>query len=85
MKNLLRCGENMGGINTYGIDRTVVTLHLSDWHESVHVPEFQNAPSAAAEQDRVAWHHSQGADPILVCVWNLLREKRETRSLRGAF
>lgn len=77
----------MGGINTYGIDRTIMTFHLSDWHKVIHVPEFQNAPSAATEQNWVGWHHSQGTDPILMCIWNLLREKKKEKisSLKGAF
>jgi hemolysin-activating ACP:hemolysin acyltransferase len=73
----------MGGIDTDGIDRTVMTLHLSNWHKGIHVPEFQNAPSAATEQNRVARHHSQGTDPILVCIWNLLREKKRNQQLKG--
>lgn len=57
-KNLLGCSKNVGGIDTYGIDRTIMTLHLSDWHKSIHVPKLQNASSAATEQNRVPWHHS---------------------------
>lgn len=79
-ENLLGCSENMGGIHTYGIDGTVVTSHLSNWHKSIHVPEFQDATSAAAEQNRVAWHQAQGTDPVLVCVWDLLGENRESRT-----
>jgi len=75
----------VGGINTYGIDRTLMTLHLSNWHKGIYVPEFQNAPSAATEQNWVAWYHFQGTDPILMCIWNLLKEKRKISSLREAF
>lgn len=57
-KNLLGCSKNVGGINTYGIDRTIMTLHFSNWHKSIHVPKLQNAPSAATEQNRVPWYHS---------------------------
>lgn len=75
-KNLLSCSKNVGRINTYGIDRTIMTLHFSNWHKSIHVPEFQNAPSAATKQNWVAGHNSQGTHPILMCIWNLLRQKR---------
>lgn len=68
----------MGGIHTYGIDGTVMTSHLSNWHKSIHIPEFQNAASAAAEQNWVAWHQAQGTDPVLVCIWDLLGENRES-------
>lgn len=47
--NLLGCSENVGGINTDGIDGTLMTSQLSNWHKSIHVPEFQNTASAAAE------------------------------------
>ena len=84
-KNLLSCSKNVGGISTYGIDRTLMSFHLSNWHKGIYVPEFQNAPSAATEQNWVAWYHFQGTDPILMCIWNLLREKRKMSSLRKAF
>lgn len=79
--DLLGCSEDMGGVNTYGIDGAVMASHLSDWHESIHIPEFQNAPSAATKQNRVAWHQAQGTDPVLMCIWDLLK-RRERAELK---
>lgn len=73
-RSIISCSEDMGGVNTYGIDGAVMASHLSDWHESIHIPEFQNAPSAATKQNRMAWHQAQGTDPVLMCIWDLLKK-----------
>jgi hemolysin-activating ACP:hemolysin acyltransferase len=74
----------MGGVNTNGIDGTVMTSHLSNGHKSVHIPEFQNAASAATQQNRMAWHQAQGTHPVFVCIWDLLK-RREKAELKRNF
>ena len=81
--HLLSGSEDMGGVHTDGIDGTVMTSHLSNWHESIYIPEFQNATSAATKQNRMAWHHAQGTDPVLVCIWDLLKRVEKAENLRG--
>lgn len=73
--NLPGSGEDLSGVGAYGIDGAFVTSDLSDRCEVVHVPDFQHAAAAGAQQHGPSGHVRQRAHPVLVGVWDLLRSR----------
>lgn len=74
-KNSLRCRENLAGVGADCIYRAVVSLHLPNGCEAIHVPEFEGASSAAAEQNRSARYQAKSTHPVFMSVRNLLKKR----------
>lgn len=55
-----------------GIDGAVMPLDLPNRCEVIHVPDLHQASAAGTQQHGAARDESQGTNPVLVCIRDLL-------------
>lgn len=82
-RNSLCCCENMAGVSADCIYRTVMSFHLPNLSEGVHIPELEGASSAAAEQNwSTSGQQTESTHPVFMSIRNLLKDRKKANLTR---
>lgn len=64
--------ENVLGIGADSIDGAVMPFNFSNGCEVIDIPDLHRPTTAGAQQHGPAGHKGQGANPVFVCIRDLL-------------